>query len=304
MPIHKPSFPQLSTTDLNKKLDTLESAVASAKQADGSVDLKQVSRALGDDEGLRNGLQQIKDSFQRTESRTYSGCGGDVTRDVDVDPVTLTAGEVQSVVQALLVAQRIVAAMDSNADGVLQRGEAESADGGSGLAGRIAEGLVEGAVDPFQRELNQWRTTISEALDTVEGRKDLDDRMSRTARKHAATDLGSDAILWAYREIVSSGRGVDVWHMDDTLADAERSFLRHLPFFGDGLAGGAGHLSNDEVKEFLGTSDLLGFVREKQASVRDMVGDYKADFLEGADLAEEISQASDPDFSRVSTSGC
>jgi hypothetical protein len=303
--INKPTFPQLTTADLEKKIDKLGDAIEQATAADGSVDVSKVEDAVSADPTLRSAFEEVKDSFQRREMRTVSdGCGGGTTRrEVDVDPAKLDAGEVRSVMSALLEAKtRVSTEIDKDGDGKLTADETDYPDGGAGLAGEIAGDVASGAVAGWKSEMREWRETITDALESVETRQRTDSRIEEIAGEHAATDLGKEAIVWSYREVLASGRGVDTWHLEDQLDGAERSFLRHLPLFGRAVRG-EGHLNDDEVMRFLGTNDLRELIAEKKQAIEQAVGgDYLTHWLEGRDVAG-IDQKDDPDFHRVST-GC
>lgn len=312
--IKKPAFPNLQPAQVNRSLDKLADTVKASQAADGSVDVKALEAKVeaSGDPALRQGLESIKDAFQRTEMRPVtSGCGGTVssgcggspaTRAVKVDPKSLDSGEVQNVMSALLAAKAEVRSLDSNGDSRIDRAEANRAKDLSGLAGELAEAAVGGATAGFAAELKQWNEALSGVARSVDQRRSLDERIVGKAREHAASETGAEAITWAYRDLATQPAGVDIWDMEKRLDDAETSFLRYIPFFG-GAATGAGHLSDTEVKRMLGTDDLAGYAARKQAAVEARVGgDYAGHYLAGKDL-DGVDQLNDPDFRKVS-SGC
>lgn len=312
--INKPAYPNPSATQLDHKLDRMADALRQAAEADGSVKIEKLEQkvAASGDQALSNQLDAIERSFQRTErSAVTSGCSGSTTREVQVKPKALDPAEVRSVFSALLDAKAKVNSLDSNGDGRIAHDEAGRANGLDGLAGKLASGAVAGTLAAYEQELRAWNSELSTVATSIDARQRTDDRMLEVASHHASTPQATDAILWAYRELlVSAALGkTDPWatgdlsnRLDHALKEAETSFLRFLPFFSS-AARGEGHLDDAEVKKFLATDDLTAFAADKKRSVENKVGgEYAFRFLGGKDLPGH-DQLADPDFKKV-TSGC
>ena len=303
--INKPAFTPVPTEDLKKKLDKLGDAIKDATFPDGSVDVARVEDAVANDPSMRDAFEEVKDQYSRKEMRTVSGgCGGGTERrEVEVDPTALDAGEVRNVMSALLDAKtRLSENVDKDGDGLLTGSEVIRPDAGAGHEGRIAADVVNGVTGDWKAELNEWREAVTEAVDKLDTRQDLDARIGDVAGRRAESGLGKEAIVWAYREVLASGGSVDKWDLDDKLKDAETSFLAKLPFFGSTVTDSP-HLSDREVAGFLGTSDLAAFVAEKKAAITQSLGaDYESSWLAGKDIVG-VEQSDDPDFHRVG-GGC
>ena len=309
MPItNKPSFPNPSVQELKGDLDKLKTAVDQSKHTDGSVNvarLEQLADASGD-RGLEYGVRTIKDAFVRVERREVTdGCGTSM-QDVRTSPTTLEAGEVQSVMQALTEAKRKVGSLDSNHDGKISKDEAARSGNLAGLAGELADNIVDGSLTAYKAELHAWREALTDVHESVQSRKDLDQAISRRAEHHAETPMGAEAIRWAYRNMATRGSNasMDSWSIEDDLQDAETSFLRFIPLFGIARRAKTkeGHLSDKEVMKLFGTDDLAAFVADKQATVTGRVGDYETAYLAGKDVAG-VDALKDPDFTPIDT-GC
>jgi len=318
--INKPAYPNPSTTQLDQKLDRMADALRQAAEADGSVKIEKLEQkvAATGDQALSQQLDAIERNFQRTERSAVtsscsgtatSSCGGSATRDVHVKPKALDAAEVRSVFSALMDAKAKVGSLDHNADGHIAHDEAGRSSNLDGLSGDLAKGAVAGTLAAYEQELRAWNSELSKVATSIEARKNADTRMQDVAKHHAATPEASDAILWAYRELLVSAAlgGADSWairdlsaQLDRSLKDAETSFLRFLPFFSS--AHGAGHLDDAEVKRFLRTSDLTAFAADKKRAVENKVGgDFAFRFLGGKDLPGS-EQLADPDFKKVGSS--
>lgn len=300
----KPKLPPLTPEKLQQSVDKLADVVKETRAADGSVDVAKVEAKVAGDPALKDAFEAVKDAFpEREMRRVIEGCSGYVMREVDVDPKKLEAGEVQSVMSALLQAKSRIAGKDANNDGKLSHAELRQGGFGDGLAGQVAYQVADAVMTPYERELHGWRTAVTDALTTLESRQGYDGAMQKVAGHHAATPEGKEAILWAFRDLLTQGKDEHIWKIETDLKGAETSFLKHLPFFGERVSNEKGHLDNAEVARFLGTSDLGSFIADKKAAVEARVGgDYEGTYLAGKDIAG-VEQAKDPDFVRVS-SGC
>jgi hypothetical protein len=308
MPIKKPTFQPPQTADLKKSLDRLSEYVKDVKNADGSVDMsdleEKVARSRTDH--VAEGLEAVKDEFTRTRTRTVSsGCGGGTTtREVEVPAEKLQASEVQSVIQALMAAKSKVDGLDNDGDGEIALDEM----GGhaSSLSGKLARAGAHGARGEFEEAKTAWTNAVLEARDTVATREEFHETLEGCADFHAETKTGRDAIEWAYRELATRYPD-DLYdiEVDSLLDDAEAKFLRAVPW--DGTQDTSrGHLSDAEVMGFLGTDDLKGFIKDKQAEVKKAVGSWD-DWVSGKDLAGHAG-IDDPDiddpYSTPSSGGC
>ncbi|MBI2375677.1 MAG: hypothetical protein HYV07_16900 [Deltaproteobacteria bacterium] len=302
--IQKPSFPNPSTTLTKAALQKLEGLVESAKTPEGAVDvaaLKQKVLATGD-VTLQDGLRAITDAFQRVETTTYSGsCGG--SRSTRLQPKSLAASEVMSVLGALVEARSKVDQADTNHDGKLQADEAKSVEGLSGLSGELAQVAVAAELKSYRLELRKWSDALGQVASSIDNRSRVDKEIVRAADHHAATPAGREAITWAYRDLATVGHGLDVWDMREALEAAESSFLKYIPFFGRSVKTAAGHLSDGEVRDMFSTSDLASFAAEKRAAVEARVKMSYGDYVLGKDL-EGHEQVSDPDFKKSYSASC
>jgi hypothetical protein len=287
MPIKKPTFAAPKTTDLKKSLERLAKYTKDVQKGDGTLDMDdleaKVARSRTD--GVAEGLDVIKDAFTRTRTRSVSsGCGGGTTtRRVEVPADKLKKAEVQSVITALLAAQAKVDQMDANGDGKLSLSEMSLRL--SGLAGELAQSGAHGARADFERSKTDWMNTVMTARESIEERESFDQDLTASARHHAETGTGCEAIEWAYREMATRFPddlySIDV---DSFLDDAEAAFLRAAPWGGSHDTS-RGHLSDVEVKGFLGTDDLKGFIKKMKAQVKKNTGGDWNDWVGGKDLA-------------------
>lgn len=302
--IKKPNFPNPTVQELNDSLEQLSKTIQSSKKPDGKVDVAALEHTLdaSGNAALELGLDRIKDAFRRTEMRSFhDGCsGGTVTRPVKVTPKELDAGEVNSVLSAIAQAKSKVNTLDTNHDGKIQQGEAKGAAGLAGLAGKLAEGALAGTLTAYRFELRAWNEALNDVAHSVKDRKSFDGALQSAAKHHAATDLGADAITWAYRDLATQGKSADIWDLKDSLENAETSFLRYIPFFGRNVKTKAGHLSDKETARLLDTSDLASFIEHKKTAVANRIGGGFEKYLEGKDLAG-VDQLADPDFHHVSS---
>jgi hypothetical protein len=300
--IKKPSFQNLQTGKLTKRLDDLRTHIEGAKVG-GKVDLEKLEQSVKGDSALEATVDVVLDSFQRVEEREVSsGCGGGTeTRRFYTAAKELDGAETQTLMSAVLAAKTSVETVDQNKDGIIEQREADSSWSrlGRDLKDKLAEALVEDAVAPYEGQLKAWREALSKVAWQVDDRQDMDSSIGQNARWHCKSDLGAEAVTWAYRQMLVEGKTEPVWDLGEKLDAAERSLLSFIPFVGKGR----GHLSDGEVKDFLGVDDLAAFVTQQKAKVDAAAGgDYEAKWLKGADL-ENADQLDDPDFRRV-TSGC
>lgn len=303
--IKKPAYTPPTTADLKKGLDRLEEYVKDVQAPDGSVDMGELEDKVGRSrtDHVKAGLDVLKDEFSRSVT-VSGGCGGSVTRNQPA--AELDAGEVSSVMDALLRAKSRVDDLDTNADGVVGRDETDDARM-RGLSGKLARAGASLAVETYVNELGSWRDAILGVREEVEMRSEVNEVVNSAADYHAETDAGKAAILWAYRDVMTNAPATyDAWDtiydLDDWLDTAEGGFLRNAPAFNH--TAGKGHLSDNELGGYFDTGDLSAFASDKQDTVSARVGDWD-DWVEGKDLAG-IDQVEDPDVDdgAAVSSGC
>jgi hypothetical protein len=285
--VQKPTVPDLSVSRIKDTLSRLEGLVGEAEKPDGTVDVSTLAAkvAATKDAALARGFETIKDAFEMTTSAQgpAAEAGPAVIRS---PPTRLAATEVLSVFGALLKARSKIDALDRNDDGKLQASELEGNTGTlTGLAGKLAKGAVEAELKTYHLELSKWSDVLGAVVGSIENRVWISKEIDEQAAHHAATSAGREAIVWAYRDIATSGHGLlDVWDMRKQLADAERSWLKFLPFFGKSVTTADGHLGDDEVKRLFGTDDLEAFAAAKKESIEARLKMSHDDYLNGEDL--------------------
>lgn len=301
--ITKPTFPNPSVQELKSDLDKLDRAIETAKSADGTLNIGALNTQVqsSGDLGLKYGFDTIKDAFRRTEIQEVSdGCGGRSMREVQIPPETLNTGEVVSLLQALVQAKNKVDAIDSNHDGSVSKTEIDNVGRPDGIAERLANSMLDGALASFKAELLAWRSALTDIGRSINARSDLEGAITRRADHHAASSEGAEAIKWAYRDMATQGTRIDGWSIDAKLEDAETGFLRYIPLFG--IARRAkqkeNHLSDNEIRRMFGTDDLAAFIADKKAAVEGRVGNYQNDYLAGKDIAG-VDGLSNPDFTPI-----
>lgn len=302
---NKPSFPNLTPENLKKTLDKVSKAVEEATSADGEVSLDDVAAKLTGDDAALSTLDAIRreDAFERTETRTSVSCGGDSsTREVRVAPESLQGAEVRSVLTALIAAKSDLDAVDSNADGRISIEEAE-VNAGDTLSANLADAVVGEHLGTFESEMDNWAYAIRNVKNDLQIRTGSEVRIEQAARHHTSSSDAAEAVAWSFREMLSKGMYVSVDLLEGELAGAETSWLRFVPLWNEG---GPGHLSDNEVKRFLGTDDLRAFAADKKAELETKVGMSWSDFLAGKDI-DGIDQIDDPDVATRTSSrayGC
>lgn len=299
MPTIKPQFPTITTAQLGKAIDHIEKELknASASGASAGVDLAKLAdqAAENGDHALRETLHVIRDSFQRMEPYT-SSCSGSVTTGMRPVPAKLiTADELTTVLGALAMAKQRVE-QHLGGDHQLSPEEAKKArELNDSLAAKVARSVIEAALDPYEHAVLKWRTVLSETAYAIEAREQIDKEISSTARWHARSNDGAEALTWAMRAAaVNPATKFDLVKAEEELRGAETSWLTVLPFVGARARRSEGHLDDEEIAKHLGTDDLAAFITQKKAAVAGSVGSYK-DYLEGKDLPGH-SQLADPDF--------
>jgi hypothetical protein len=296
--ITKPSFPNPATADLKRSLENVRDAVTVATDANGKVDLHDVEAQLQSDAAAKSALDAIRsdDAFAMTELRSV-GCGGG-TQTVQVPTDRLEGSQVQSVLSALVTAKAALDALDTDGDGRIDKGEAAAA-GGSALPRVIADAALDGALEGFEAQMDQWASALRSVRYDVDERGRFENYIQDVCGDHAETELGRQALAWGFREVFARG-GKRSWdEMNKELKSAETHWLGFFPLFG---APKRNHLSEREIKKHLGTDDLQGFIDATRERIKnDLGGTWEEHWLEGKDI-ENADQLDDPDFAERTTS--
>jgi hypothetical protein len=318
MPI-KPKFPNANSADLAQRLEKIRDTVNQAKVTDANgvekVDverLDELAEASGD-KTIKEGVEAIKDEFSTYETVTVTGGCGPSTRERQIEPTQLDAGQVQNVFSALMDAK---AKVDNHigSDGKLSRDEAERTYNISDdLAGKLAEAAMKGVLSEFKIELSDWVELVADTAYEVNARGVVDEYIGTLAEYHSDSLEGAEALRWAMRADVmdpdlemtrgdKSDRSYMLREHFKTMASsAERSIWHRL--FGDPDDLDRGHLSDDEICRHYGADSLTELTASMKAKVEDRVGDYMG-YVEGSDLPD-AEHANDPDVrSATVDSGC
>lgn len=316
--IKKPAFTAPQTADLKKGLDRLEEYVNDVKKADGTVDMDELADKVGRSrtDHVKEGFEVLKDEYTRTTTRRVTdSCGGTRTRTSTSPAEELSSAEVSSVMDALIAAKSKVDAMDVNADGKIDRAEADDAPR-RGLANKLASTGAKMSLEDYEVELESWRDAITLVRETVDQRVEFSGTIDSAADFHAESADGKEALRWGYRALIINSAYGDfdvedaIYKIDDFLDEAESGFLRSLPTTSS-VQTGRGHLSDTELKGFFVTDDLGAFAAQKKAEVLAKVGNFD-EWLEGKDLPGH-DQVDDPDadggnawnaYTSSSSSGC
>ncbi|GIW71053.1 MAG: hypothetical protein KatS3mg102_0595 [Planctomycetota bacterium] len=305
-PVPKPLPPELR--EVQGDLERLQGLIAQARAADGGLDLKALQRLVfaTQDADLVAAFRRLEDFFRRRRESTYtSGCGGVryasgcAANDEDEPGLQLSSDEVQLVLRDLERARAAAPALDANRDGRLSDLEARQG-APAGLAGEF----VLAATTSYQNELDAWRDVLGRAQAAIGVRRALDRSIVEAALHHAATPQGQDAIIAAYRDLVTRGGSLSLPQAGRELEQAERNplvrLIRRLPVFRRHTAG---HLSDAEVRRLLGTDDLVRFAAERNAAIEARLGGrYEEQWLQGRDMPG-WDQLRDPDYRRGRTLG-
>lgn len=295
-PFAKPEAPLIA--DLQQELDTLATMVQDGQALDGTVDIGDLQQRIDatQDPELRAGLRAILDSLPRPSVATSysSGCGGTSTStsyssgcsgtssttgaSAPAAPPKMSRDDVQRVLAEISSARNRAALLDADGDGRLSFSEARQGTRTSTLE----SGLIGATLETYRAEVGQWAKALDAVGSSVDARVALDTQLTRAAHWHAKTPAGGEAIIAAYRDLLTQGGKLP--DLDEVLWDAERGLgrlIRHLPIFG----GKSDHLSDEEVEKLLGTDDLAAFTKDKNAAIEARIGgDYQNHYLAGKDL--------------------
>ncbi|MBL8955635.1 MAG: hypothetical protein JNK82_32975 [Myxococcaceae bacterium] len=255
MPISRLPTWSTAVTDVEGRLAKLSDVLTRASQPDGSVDLKQAKALAGKDVITADLVQTVRVDFTRQ---------------------ALDAAEARRAFMELNIASTTAPDLDTNGDGRL--GYRELAMGRR--SDDLAERLVYKAAMPT--ELSDGERAKPRVALSREARREAEAVIMKTARFHAETPLGVEALAWDMRERVVSGLDIGSAIVFDAVNFSERDWRAKLPLIGERYRG-QGHLSDAELTQRFG--DLEAFVARKQGEVNArLMMDYVAGFLAGSDL--------------------
>lgn len=291
MPISKPRFADLDVQSLQRKMDELSSLVQANTGADGTVDVAKLEETVdaAADPLLTSAFERVKHDYRRQVGERLSSGSSPVRVPVMAEPTKLDAGEVQSVMGALLSAKSRLASLDQDGDGKLARAEVEQAPRDRALAGKLARATVIESASEFYDELDTWLHATLSDHEEARTRTYLHDRVARTVEKRVKTPEAQEAARLHFAALLVAGKQRDVVDVKDVLKDAETSFFTRL-------TGSLGkHLDDDEVRALVGCDDLVGFAADTLAAIQQDLGISLADWLAGDDLTH-LDGADDPEF--------
>lgn len=252
------NLPTWSTpiADVERSLKRLEATLTAAKKPDGSVALDKAKALAGSDARLGDLVQAVRTSRERP---------------------TLTPPEARRAFLELQVALRSARDLDADHDGRLGFREVAFRTGSDDLAER----LVARAAIPLETSDGE-RPRARVAL-SLEARREAEKIISETAKFHAATPLGAEALAWDMRLRVVEGFDVKGGIVFDAVNFSESDWRAKLPLLGKRYRG-EGHLSDKELQARFG--DLGAYVEKTKAAVNALLlMDYASGFLAGKDLA-------------------
>lgn len=300
--LKRPLAPSYTVEQFKAKLDAVNAALVAG--AATGVDLKQLEESTRSKNGGR--VDPVVDDFVSAAGalfsrrvQTYDGSTGvswDTQRAETLDPAQVDAAKA-------LVARAAKTLEGIDADrGVVDWNTAHRVaenpravfgtpkDQNEAVALGIAQSAVRATLAPHTLALIEWRDAVANFQGDVRSRQEVDAKLIQQASAHAKSDVGRDAVLWAYRErlVEESGRWRDL--LPDAqrreLVEAETSFFSKLPF-GKALFTKSPHLGDQELSRLLGTKDLPAFAEETKARVEAKVGDW-AQYLKGQGRGDPV----------------
>jgi hypothetical protein len=303
----KPTFPKITSTDVQKSLDGVASTIASAttvgpdgkKQVDVSK-LEADAKATGEPV-IEDAVAALVNRFSTTVAEEVDGACGRTTVQRKVKPKVLDESKLKQLAQAL--SDAVDRASDHlGSDQKLSKEEAGAAhtlDNDGSLAGTFARVAIEGSVEPYKEALEKWRMTLAQTAYKVDARKELSAHIDSTAAWHAAGILGQEAIRWAFRAAVTHPDPLErksLFDLGKGLEGAERSWLAALPLFGisNRAKTAKGHLDDEELRKHFKAEDLTQLINKKKDEVESRVGHWD-DYIAGKDLPDH-AELKDPDF--------
>lgn len=284
-----PKFPKLEVPQLTGAMKAFESLVDESKTATGRVSMNKLRDKIDNaqvDTDTKDALWSALDVVERSFPRTAS-TGGSCGYTYSTAPKRLSEVEVTTVMSALAKAQKTVKKADANADKKLQPSEAAKLLDREDLESQLLGAALDPKLAQYRKDVKIWNATISKLADKKEERASLDNRITFLADYHCQSKLGADAVSWAYRLEAAQGY-MDTWAMEEmsqSLKDAESSIMSLVPLTKKD-ASHENHLSDAEVKAFLGVSDLGAYIEETKAEIENELGQSYDDYLKGKDAPE------------------
>lgn len=314
----KPEFPELRVSELKDGLERLTELIKEHLDTDAALpDISALISAAyaTQDPALKQAVRAIRDerSFRRMIAKEVERFGRRVSQKDTALPGSLTAPEVERVLEALAQAHRYIEGLDINENDIIEAFEAEDHVGLNGLAGELAKAMLEigGKLRGYREELESWNAAIVDAIEALEKRERAIEFIDSLADFHAETQLGAGALRISLREeMTRKGGEVDYWEIRRRLEEAESSFgsgapkwlLNAFSFIGADRANPTkkGHLSDAEIRKLVKAKDLEAYTQEHEASVLENIRTLPnitswADFAAGKDIPN-LEQRFDPDF--------
>ncbi len=255
MPTNPVQRSSTTVAEAQRRLSKLDELVKTAQAPDGSVDLVRVRQLAGSDRGVSRMVTDLKWDRERT---------------------TLSPAELKQQFLQLQQAISSIGAHDANGDGKLGFSEVPYSHPDT-----RAQSLMMRASLPL--ELSWTESATPRQFVSLQARREMDGVIVERAAHHAATPAGQEALKWAMRLSLAEGAGLDHFRMTDVINFAETSWQKNLPFIGEKHRSGKGHLSDGELKGYLG-KDLAAYPAYAQERIRAvLLMDYPA-FLAGTDL--------------------
>jgi len=296
MPITKPRYPGVSTTQLKEGFDKLKETMEQVQQRNGKVDMGVLKREVDatGDPSLKAAFETIKDEFTtETSRRVNTGCGSS-TRTTRTPPKQLKSDQVKSVFDALVQAKSKATQLDKDKNNVIDEAEAEKIPNLRGFSGQLVRAAVNGELADYRSALEEWDAHLDEVSYLTADRTEADSDINSLCDYHCRYKNGANAIKWALRDILTRDDKLGESHHDtieDLLTHAERGPQTKNPLvvhFADSWDRddmlGRGHLSNTEVRDLLNVTDLEAFASKMEEAVEKRIGMPYDDWVEGKDL--------------------
>jgi hypothetical protein len=241
--------------DIEKRLKKLESVLQGAKKPDGTIDMVKAKAAAGTDVRTADLLQSVR---------------------LNPGMPSLTEAQSRRAFLDLQTAVATAADFDRNKDGSVTFRELpmfyDDSDPVKRLMFRAAKPLeTRNGEDPSPRvQLSR------------EARQEAERIITETARFHAQTPQGAEAMAWEMRMRITEGYDIKDPIVFDAANFSESNWKAKLPFFGEKYRG-QGHLSDKELeKRFGNLSDYVA--RAKETVNTRLLLDYQTEYLAGKDL--------------------
>ena len=296
--IKKPSF-QVKPQTIERGIEEFSKDIKDVQTNKGSLSMNKLSNEVhGRVES--NSLDAVRDEFTQPVHHRGDACTAAYTS--TEEPSRLSNKKVETVFDALLKAKSKVGKLDTNKDGIIDMDEAQKASR-RGFSGRILKAVMQGEISKYQSEMRQWIYSLGDVSRTIETRGDDEADIKTQASFHAKTDLGAEALAWAFRDLkTSTGDGLRNLDVDGVLMLAESTPvpLHDLVYGDNNDRTGQGHLDDGEIMGMLQTNDLQAYIATAKAKVEDQTGGYFTAYLEGADLPG-AEQLIDPDYQAAVT---